>query len=103
MTSNAMGNLAASGLRAFADWAVNNDTAEKTAFRKDAAVNLREAISKSTLAMPALTEDEIEFCSGWIFFARQDLGVDDPAKLDAHLVERARATLADGQIHVMNG
>jgi hypothetical protein len=103
MTKDAMGNLANAGVRAFADWAVNDDTAEKAAFRKDAAINLREALSRSTLAVPALTEDEIEFCSGWIFLARKDLGVDDPARLDAYLVERARETLGDGQIHVMNG
>jgi hypothetical protein len=103
MTKDAMGNLATNGLRAFADWAVNDDSAEKAAFRKEAAVNLRDAISNSSLSMPALTEDEIDFCSGWIFLARTDLGVDDPARLDAHLVERARSTLADGQVHVMNG
>ena len=103
MASDDMGNLPEGGLKAFATWATENDSPEKQAFRKAAAINLRDAIAKSSIPLPALTSEEIEYCEGWIYLARKDLGVTDPGKLDQHLVDLAKSTLANGQIHVMNG
>ena len=99
MGSNDMGNLASGGVHDFAEWALKP---ENKAFRESAAVNLKDALAHTTGA-PPLSADEVEFCAGWIFLARMDLGTDNPEALDKHLVTRAQATLDNDMVHVMSG
>jgi hypothetical protein len=85
-------------IKKFADWAVKPD---QKAFRVAAATDLKDAIEKAPTA-PPLDAAEEQFCEGWIYLARFEIGADNP-NLDDELVKRAKAQIDKDQMTTMNG
>jgi hypothetical protein len=82
-----MGNDPTPNIHQFAQWAV---LPEQRDFRLAAITNLRDALDAAK-DDPHLEDDEIEFCEGWLYLARMEIGDVSDDELDKQLVEKANA------------
>lgn len=93
------GNAPTANVHELATWAVQPEQRE---FRLAAVRNLREALAKYP-PQTRLEEREIEFCEGWLYLARAEIGALGDDELDAMLVEKANKHLSPPGVIVMNG
>jgi hypothetical protein len=94
-----MGNDPTNNIHNLATWAVE---AEQRDFRLTAVSDLREAL-KNYPDEADLVDAEIEYCEGWLYLARVEIGDVGDDKLDELLVEKVNRHLHPPDMAVLNG
>ena len=97
--ANGKGNQPTGPMRPFGLWAIHEDQRD---FRLVAVNDLRTALNQYPYE-PPLTEEEVKYCSGWLYLARKEIGNVSEDELDRLLVEKADKHLNDPEAVVLNG